>query len=283
MSSSGFRSRALQKDRKSRYSTAAEVLKDLTDYQSSGTLPQTRPVGGKLLSGWRQKRVAVPALLVLVVLGLPLGWLFHRHSKVRWATEKLLPEISRLVDEDEYVEAFALARQAEEHIPGHPLLLKLWPALSMSVSIRTTPPEAEVFMKEYDAIDGAWTYLGKSPLEKMRIPSGLFRWKVEQKGFATVENVASGWFPISFTLDPVETVPPEMVRVSARASPTQLIMPGFENVERVQLPDYWMDRHEVTNRQFKQFVDGGGYQRLELLEASVSQRRTGGVLGRCHG
>jgi serine/threonine protein kinase/formylglycine-generating enzyme required for sulfatase activity len=269
-------SRALQKDRTSRYSSAAEVLKDLTRYQSSGVLPQSWPVGSKLLLGWRQKRVAILALLIFLITGLPLGWLFHRHSKVRWATERLLPEISRLVDEDRYVEAFALARQAEEHIPGHPLLAKLWPNLSASVSIRTTPPEAEVYMKEYDAIDGAWTHLGKSPLESIRIPSGLFRWKVEKKGLATVENVASGWFPISLTLDPVESIPPGMVRVSARTAPTQLIIPGFENVGRIQLHDYWMDRYEVSNEQFKRFVDDGGYQKREYWKHPFL--REGGAL-----
>ena len=32
----------------------------------------------------------------------------------------------------------------------------------------------------------------------------------------------------------------------------------------MQLPDYWIDRHEVTNRAFKRFVDDGGYRRAEL-------------------
>jgi formylglycine-generating enzyme required for sulfatase activity/predicted esterase len=208
---------------------------------------------------WSGLRIA--ALGILLILGLGLGWLFHRQSKVRWASEKLLPEISRLIDEDKYVDAFALARQAEEYIPGHPLLVKLWPALSASVSIRTTPPGAEVYMKEYDAIDGAWTYLGKSPLENIRIPSGLFRWRVEKEGFATVEDVASGWSPISFTLDPIESTPPGMVRLAGTT--ISLRMPGFENVEPVQLKDYWMDRYEVSNKQFKRFVESGGYQKRE--------------------
>ena len=30
------------------------------------------------------------------------------------------------------------------------------------------------------------------------------------------------------------------------------------------MPDYWIDRHEVTNREFKRFVDDGGYRRAEL-------------------
>jgi serine/threonine protein kinase len=254
--------RALRKDPGSRYSSAAEILKDLSDYQSSGTLPETRRPGGILFGWMRERRVSIPAFVILLMLSLSLGWLFHRHSKVRWASEKLLPEISRLIDEDKYTAAFELARQAEKYIPSHPLLVKLWPVLSTSVSIRTTPPGAEVYIKEYDAIDAAWTHLGRSPLENIRIPSGLFRWKVEKKGFAAVEDVASGWGPISFTMDPIESIPPGMVRLSG-ADSFKLRMPGFENVTPVQLQDYWMDRYEVTNEQFKRFVDSGGYQKQE--------------------
>src|SRR5215470_2565155 len=32
----------------------------------------------------------------------------------------------------------------------------------------------------------------------------------------------------------------------------------------VQIPDYWMDRYEVTNKEFKQFVDAGGYRKAEF-------------------
>jgi len=253
--------RALQKDVKGRYVSAAELLKDLTDCQRGGMLLETQRTENFSWRWIRQQRAVIPALLILLLVGLPLGWLSYRQSKIRSASETLLPEISRLVDEDEYVAAFALARQAEQYIPNHPLLVKLWPALSASVSIRTTPPGADVYFKEYDAVSGTWTYLGRSPLEEIRVPSGLFRWKIEKSGFGTVESVASGWFPISLTLDPVETVPAGMVRVSARTAPTQLIIPGFENVKRVELQDYWMDRYEVSNKQFKQFVDSGGYQR----------------------
>ena len=149
-------------------------------------------------------------LLILIALGSLLAWSLHRQSKVQWARERLLPEISRLIEEDRHVAAFALAREAEEYIPTDPLLVKLWPVVSKFVSIRTTPPGADVYMKEYNAIDSAWTYLGKSPLEKTRIPPGLFRWKVEKSGFGTAEDVASGWYgptgrSISFLLDSVET------------------------------------------------------------------------------
>ncbi len=54
-----------------------------------------------------------------------------------------------------------------------------------------------------------------------------------------------------------------MVRIRLEAPPLSLNIPGFEHLEPVQLPDYWMDRYEVTNKQFKKFVDSGGYQKRE--------------------
>ena len=117
-------------------------------------------------------------------------------------------------------------------------------------------------MKEYDAVPDPWTRLGLSPLENIRIPRGLFRWKVEKKGFATIEDVASGWRSLSFKLEPVEGAPPEMVRVQGSAS-FKLNMPGFENAGAVPLGDYRIDRYEVTNKEFKKFVDIGGYRKRE--------------------
>ena len=54
-----------------------------------------------------------------------------------------------------------------------------------------------------------------------------------------------------------------MVRVEGGRSPHNMVISGFESVASVQLQDYWMDRHEMSNRQFKRFVEGGGYQKRE--------------------
>jgi formylglycine-generating enzyme required for sulfatase activity len=53
-----------------------------------------------------------------------------------------------------------------------------------------------------------------------------------------------------------------MVRVPG--GEIELQFPGMEKaVSIVDIPDYWMDRYEVTNREFKQFVDAGGYRKAE--------------------
>jgi predicted esterase len=255
--------RAVEKDLKSRYVSAAEVLKDLSEYQSVVALPEMRLGGWKLLSGWlRQKRVAIPGILILLVLSSLLGWAFHRQAKIRWAREEALPEISRLIDEQQYAVAFALAQQAERYIPADARLLKLWPVMSSNVSIHTTPPQAEVYMKEYTAAKGDWTHLGESPLEKIKVPWGGLRWKVEKKGFATVETVEDVFWavalsdggPISIVLDPQGSLPLGMVHI-----PGGNVSASGRSDFRLQ--DYWIDQFEVTNKQFRQFVDSGAYQK----------------------
>src|SRR5262249_25161279 len=208
-------------------------------------------------------------LVLVVALGLGL-WLINRNAKLRWAREQALPEISRLIEEEKYTAAFALAQRAEKYIPVDPMLLKLWPDMSRTVSIQTTPPGAAVYMKEYSATTSEWQYMGQSPLDRIKIPRAFFRWKVEKKGFATVEGCPSrGFWPpvtsgtIPFILDEEGDIPPGMVRVLGGASTFSIDLPGFGHLQPVQLTDYWIDKYEVTNKQFKEFVNHGGYQKRE--------------------
>ena len=55
-----------------------------------------------------------------------------------------------------------------------------------------------------------------------------------------------------------------MVRAIGPGQPTSFyLVPGADPVE-LQFPDFWIGRHEVTNREYKAFVDAGGYRRREF-------------------
>ena len=116
----------------------------------------------------------------------------------------------------------APAREAEKHIPSDPALNQLWPEMSREYSITTTPSDADVYMKEYAAVDSEWKYIGKSPIERVRIPLGFVRWKVQKAGFRSEEGAspvsdfilkASEIGQVNFALDKEESIPPGMVRV----------------------------------------------------------------------
>ena len=113
----------------------------------------------------------------------------------------------------------------------------------------------------YSDRDAPWVSLGRTPLQGVRVPYALARWKISKAGFEPFEGAPFGERPFAalargLRLDPVGARPAGMVRVPG--GPFQ--RPGFP---RVELEDYWLDRYEVTNRQFKEFVDAGGYGRQE--------------------
>ena len=69
------------------------------------------------------------------------------------------------------------------------------------------------------------------------------------------DAVFGGAAAVGLTLHAEGTVPAGMVWVPAIAA-TSTAPP-------LALPAYWLDRFEVTNRQFKEFVDAGGYRKPE--------------------
>ena len=257
--------RMIAKRPNARYASAPDVLRDLRRYQDSAWPSWIRfPNFGRMTKGIRTPRVAMPAALLVCALGAAGFWFFDHQAKVRWAKEELLPQAIKLkgFDEDIYdhVEAYRLAEQAEQYIPGDPALTGLFSKLSVHITVRSDPPGAKVFLKEYGASDSTWHYIGITPLERVRTPIWFHEIRMEKEGYAPVHAASliagfsrKGWVPdtILRTLDPVGALPPGMVRIAGIAD-----IAGIGRVD-----DFYMDRYEVTNKSFKEFVDEGGYQK----------------------
>ena len=200
-------------------------------------------------------RILFPALLAAIVLIGLAAVLYYRHgAPARWAREIALPEATRLVDAGKYAQAFSFLLRAQRAIPEDPRLQRIRREISHAASIRTTPSGATIWVKAYEDPDGEWLPLGQSPIENFLLPVAYFRWKIAKPGFRTLET-GGGYFSdtLDFHLDPQGSVPPDMVHIPAGTFHLLSLNP-------VQLDDYWMDKYEITNRQFKQFVDKGGYR-----------------------
>jgi formylglycine-generating enzyme required for sulfatase activity/dienelactone hydrolase len=189
-----------------------------------------------------------------------------RHgARARWAREQAIPQIRQLADSGRWEGAYGLALQANSVIPEDSSLAVLWARITGPANVRTEPSGARVYRREYLADSAGWQYLGITPLDSVRLPLGISRLRFEKEGFHQLE-VASLRLPDSgFTLSDDKAVPAGMVRVPGGVS-QELELVGLEHLPLVTAGTFLMDTHEVTNRQFKEFIDSGGYRRREFWD-----------------
>ncbi|MSR20223.1 MAG: hypothetical protein EXR91_04495 [Gemmatimonadetes bacterium] len=217
---------------------------------------------------WRTLRrpaVALPAIGVVVALAAWMGTVASERSRERWAREEALPQMLALIANDDYAAALALAEQVEAVLPNDPALADAIAQASVTAPIVTDPPGADVYVRSYDDRAADWRLVGRSPIEAERLPRrSAVEIRVEKEGFDPVE-VASGVPGFFFrptgappiTLRPSGAVPPEMVFVPGGDFPVRIT--GFNTLLRAHLDAFLIDRYEVTNAEYKEFVDAGGY------------------------
>jgi eukaryotic-like serine/threonine-protein kinase len=259
--------RALEKDPQRRYASADEIIGDLGNYRARVAAPfRGEPVMRRLARAARRPVVCVPALLVLIALGFWAYRLIEQRSRVRWVREQAIPEISRLLDSGEAKAAFRLMRRAEAILPDDPALKQIHHNSTLPASFRTNPPGAEVWATGYAPDDNDWVRLGTTPFTTKELLFGLYRFRIVKPGFQTIlgSGQVIGGNTLEFDLDAEGTIPTEMVRVPGGT--VSVYAAGT-----AKMSAFLIDRYEITNRQFKQFLDRGGYQKREYWKEEFVQ------------
>jgi dienelactone hydrolase len=253
-------SRCLEKDPAARFQSAREVadaLRHVRHGMETETSHAPRRAGALVGMG----------VLVLIAAGIGVGTMLRHSARVQWATAAI-PRITALADSSNVEGAWSLAREVQSVLGNDPALEATWPRISRVVSVQSDPPGARVSRRPLAGSDTTWQTLGVTPLDSVRVPSGAWMLKLEKEGFRTLQvlgTITPGpAAPFVYALDDGHGENAGMVRV-AGGPMYELNLPGYERLGiGVTLESFWIDPCEVTNRQFKEFVDAGGYRRQEF-------------------
>lgn len=262
--------RCIEKDRIRRYETAHGLAEDIERHlKHEPILAHSPGMMYRLQKFTRRHRaqIAVGAVVTVLLAGLVItAWMYLQSinaRRVQWAKGEALPEIVKLIEQQDYHTAFSLAQRARQYIPNDLALNELWSRIGTDYSITTTPAGANIFYREYTAMDESWQYLGQSPLENIFLPQGVYRWKIEKEGFVTHECVVSYSFNVRLR---EEGLASDMVWINSSAADVRTA--SHVQGATVEAPSYLIDRYEVTNEQFKRFVDQGGYENRDYWSQS---------------
>lgn len=250
-------------------------------------------------AAWWRVRPGVLAMVVLVVAMGVAGAAYGLHRSAVRRARAMLPRIERLAAARHYTAAYRLAVRASRVLPHDTTLRRLWPKISNRLTVITDPPGAQVLERLLPddsgraaaatrssaavaarASSSGFTALGTTPLDSVRIPRTPALLRIEEKGYATAERLASnelsraqnenlGLFKqirLRVPLIPVGEAP-GMVFVPG--GEYQLVTPDLPPGLKARLDGYFIDRYEVSNAKFRQFVTAGGYADPSLWPTPV--------------
>jgi eukaryotic-like serine/threonine-protein kinase len=120
-------------------------------------------------------------------------------------------------------------------------------------------------------VSGEWFPLGTTPLNSVRSPIGQLRWRITKAGFEPHEARLEVGAPAAAAGRPDVNARPIQLRPVGSDVGRMVFVPGG-NQGGVELTDYSIDQTEVTNREFKDFIDQGGYQDPQLWTHLKQQR-----------
>jgi DNA-binding winged helix-turn-helix (wHTH) protein/dienelactone hydrolase len=241
---------------------------------ASASTAQTRRAAARL-------KISAAAVAALAVAAAA-AWVTLPTEPPPATRDGAISKIVELTQSDQYGEAFQLAlplvkNGALEHDAA---LAIAWQQIALPMRPLVAEDGATVYFKGYSDIDGPWIEAGVTPIERpVDAPRGTLRIKIEKPGFRTAYFAVANPGPSVVSEPPDEFItrnriaeiplplvregggPDDMVLVPRTNIP--VFVPGWSTSRagsfREDIPAFFIARNEVTNQQFKEFVDAGGY------------------------
>jgi serine/threonine protein kinase/formylglycine-generating enzyme required for sulfatase activity/cephalosporin-C deacetylase-like acetyl esterase len=267
--------KAMAKEPSSRYETAQELADDL------GRFIKLEPIRARRISkleharSWCRRNKAVASLAAAVAAAaivVGVSWTAWRMVNVSWARQHA-PVIDELALAGRTFDAYDLAVRVRNYLPDEPTPT-LMSVISDTLSVTSDPRDARVYLKRFVPGPASEapppTLVGTTPISKLEVARGSYIVSVEKEGFEpfqrTWSNVISGSIEAPILFPPVEIV--AILTPAAKAPAGMVFVPGGEyrldrwsrlTEAKVNLHGYFIDEFEVSNHQYKEFVDARGY------------------------
>jgi dienelactone hydrolase len=223
-----------------------------------GNLKQTvkSQIPGNRRTLFKNPWFTIPVIILFILAGYAVIRSINHKVKVKWAKTEILPEVENLYNLFNSYNAYATLQKAAKYISDDPEFKKLHKLVSTNVSILSDPHGAKVYIKEYSDIAEDWELLGVTPLDSIEMPSiSFYRYLMVKPGYDSVVAIlCTNLDTLYVKLFENGTIPEGMVHVSGYRNESDSNFLAEKN-------DFFIDKHEVTNEQFKEFVDNNGYQK----------------------
>lgn len=206
-------------------------------------------------------------IFVTIGLGALFVYYFQKGQTDEELLNQKLPEIVNAYDNNELDIVFAETKKLLDAGNTNPVIKSYYDKVTMPVSIFSEPKNIEVSFKRIKDSINNWYFLGKTPLNNIRVPNETLEYKFKTKESSYTEFVHA--YTLSNNLNNF-ILPKQVVLIKDHVmflgGKKALNYPGVDHLPEIKIGPYSMAKFEVTNKDFKEFMDAEGYSRPEYWD-----------------
>ena len=263
--------KAMEKDANRRYQSAAAFAADLRHFVNRRSIMAKRvgPLGRGLRWCKRNRSLASVSVLLVATLCLVVSAAVWESRRRQHAWELAMDNLESLIAEDQWAARIRIDTLKAEYPSKQDELLALTKQHGKEIPINSEPNGAKISVRPVSDESGQWLSLGTTPLTTY-LPGDRYHVRVgmdEGEDLIVVRSVGSQsqWkFRLAGREDMVVVIHKNEYNWSRQI---QWLMER----QVPTLPDFLIDRREVSNADFKKFVDAKGYYQPQFWEPTIGK------------
>ena len=206
----------------------------------------------------KSKLLRIANVLFTGLLLILFVYFFRKSESKDELLTELIPKISVAYDNSDLKYVFVKSKELLEDYPENKMLKTFFTKSSSKIKVDSDLKGTDVYIKY--GRDSIWNYVGKTPLDSLRVPKlwseNNFKLKlVNGESEYIGANEEFGFFNISL----IQKLPKGFILKNSK-SDVFMNMPGVYLGSNNKIPAFGVSKTEVSNQQFKTFINSGGYQ-----------------------
>ena len=228
--------------------------------RSDKKISPIEPINDTKQNNQSNKIISISLSIIVLLLILNV-YQFTNTKDDDFSQNELKRKLDQLIEKSDFIEAFNLYKKFPDSFFIKDRLNDFSKKIKLTSSSSNVVASYQFDLNNLSKDN--WNYLCNLPCETV-VPIGNIKYKFENEDESSIERLLNIRDSISISINRKDISAQRMVFI--KNNKLKLRTAGLDHLDPQEVDDYYIDKFEVTNKEFHEFVNKGGYDDISLWQ-----------------